>query len=743
MSSLSSSVTEFRFGPFEFRAQLGELKKAGTRLKLQPQPARLLLLLVSNPGEIVNREQIHQFVWGADVTVDYDLGVNRCIRQIRSALLDDPDSPRYIRTIPRLGYCFIAPVELIVRESASSSLPLPAQVERSAGETPGKSFGSIEFPPRPESATTAFPSNPARRLVRQLQAVVFLLASGLVAIGISQYWLRPSPIPSIESYSQLTTDSYQKVVQTGDLARPISTDGSRVYFSVLTGAAKSAIAQVAEAGGETSLLPISLESPILLDLSKPRSELLLASGTGIGELPLWIQPLPTGSARPVLDLSAQGASWSPDGMQIVYASTNRLYLASGSGMNSKLLATFDATRGQRAYWPRWSPDGKCIRFSLYDSTRHASSLWEIDANGRLPRRLLPDWHANPDICCGTWTPDSRYYVFVSSAGDRSDLWAFATRAGGLSAKLWPPAKPSQLTAGPFSYSAPTFSSDGTKLFTIGSAARGELVRYDAASGHLVPLTPEIPARQADFSRDGKWIAFVSFDGTLWCAKSDPTERRQLSFPPLRTASPRWSPDRASVAFFGRSPNESNAIYVVTPNGGLPRKIVSEKNHDDKDPDWSADGSELVFSDTSADESSVIKILNLQSGRVSRLAAPFPLRSPRWSPDGRYISALTTDLRRLMLYDFATRTWTQLADFRMGYPNWSHNSQYLYVVNLSRRSSVCRVRVSDHAVEPVLDMTGRNQYWTGDAWLGLTPADTPLLSRDISIQQIFALHWINR
>ncbi len=742
MSSFSSSTSEFRFGPFEFSAQLGELRKAGTRLKLQPQPARLLLLLVSSRGEIVNREQIQQFVWGADVTVDYDLGVNRCIRQIRSALLDDAESPRYIRTIPRLGYCFIAPVDLIVREPASSSLPIPTEAESSVGKTPVRPIDSIEFPAQPASANSVFPKN-AARLVLQLQAIVFLLAVALVAIGISQYLLRPSLIPSIESYSQLTTDSYQKVIQTGDLARPISTDGSRVYFSVLTGAARSAIAQVAEAGGETSLLPISLESPILLDLFKPRSELLLASGTGMGELPLWIQPLPSGSAHSISDLSAQGGSWSPDGTQMVYASTNRLYLASGSGMNSKLLATFDARRGQRAYWPRWSPDGKCIRFSLYDSTRHASSLWEIDANGRLPRRLLPDWNANPDICCGTWTPDSRYYVFVCSVGDRSDLWALATRAGDLMAKWRPPVKPSQLTAGPYSYSGPTFSSDGKKLFTIGSAPRGELVRYDSASGHLLPLTPEIPARQADFSRDGKWIAFVSLDGTLWCAKSDATVRRQLSFPPLRTALPRWSPDRTSVAFFGRSSNESDAIYLVTAYGGLPRKLVSEKNHDEKDPDWSADGRQLVFSDTSADGSSLIKILNLQSGRVSRLASPFALRSPRWSPDGRYISALTRDLRRLMLYDFATRTWTQLADFRMGYPNWSHNSQYLYVVNLSQGSTVCRVRVSDHAVEPVLNMADRNQYWTGDAWLGLTPEDSPLLSRDISIQQLFVLHWTNR
>ena len=150
-----------------------------------------------------------------------------------------------------------------------------------------------------------------------------------------------------------------------------------------------------------------------------------------------------------------------------------------------------------------------------------------------------------------------------------------------------------------------------------------------------------------------------------------------------------------------------------------------------------------YSQLTTDNSSVIKILDVASGRVSPLPASFAVRSPRWSPDGRYISALTMDLRGLMLYDLATQTWTQLANFRMGYPNWSHDSRYIYVVKLWQGSSVCRIRVSDHAVEPVLDMSGRNQYWTEDAWLGLTPEDTPLLSRNISIQQIFALHWTNR
>ncbi len=103
----------FRFGSFEFDANRGELRKGGTLLKLQPQAARLLLLLISNPGQMVSREEIQRSVWGEDIAVDYDLGINRCVRQIRSVLLDNPDSPRFIKTIPRQGYIFLCPVERI------------------------------------------------------------------------------------------------------------------------------------------------------------------------------------------------------------------------------------------------------------------------------------------------------------------------------------------------------------------------------------------------------------------------------------------------------------------------------------------------------------------------------------------------------------------------------------------------------------------------------------------------------
>jgi len=100
-----------RFGPFEFDPLKGDLLKEGHRQKLQPQPAKVLSLLVSRPGELVLREELEKAVWGGDTFVDFERGLNFAIRQVRAALGDDSESPKYVETFPRRGYRFIAEVD--------------------------------------------------------------------------------------------------------------------------------------------------------------------------------------------------------------------------------------------------------------------------------------------------------------------------------------------------------------------------------------------------------------------------------------------------------------------------------------------------------------------------------------------------------------------------------------------------------------------------------------------------------
>ncbi len=113
MQRLSPKVRVFRFGPFELDIATPELRRAGMPVQIAPQPLRVLSLLASRGGEAVSREQIRHEIWGDDIHVDFELGLNYCLNRIRNALGENACAPRYIETLPRRGYRFIAPLECV------------------------------------------------------------------------------------------------------------------------------------------------------------------------------------------------------------------------------------------------------------------------------------------------------------------------------------------------------------------------------------------------------------------------------------------------------------------------------------------------------------------------------------------------------------------------------------------------------------------------------------------------------
>src|SRR6516165_11166417 len=126
MASTTALGRILRFGAFELNVATGELRKFGLRVRLRPQAAKVLVLLAVSHAETVTREQLKQEIWGSTFAVDFDHGLNLCIRQIRAALNDDPDKPRYIETVPRCGYRFIARVEEV-------AIPLPGAQDPDVG----------------------------------------------------------------------------------------------------------------------------------------------------------------------------------------------------------------------------------------------------------------------------------------------------------------------------------------------------------------------------------------------------------------------------------------------------------------------------------------------------------------------------------------------------------------------------------------------------------------------------------
>src|SRR5438067_427818 len=109
MGAPAPNTSFLRFGIFELDLQTGELRKGGRKIRLRPQAARVLAVLAAHAGQLVSREQLKDEIWGQETFVDFEHGLNLCIGEIRSALSDDAETPRYIETLPRRGYRFMMP----------------------------------------------------------------------------------------------------------------------------------------------------------------------------------------------------------------------------------------------------------------------------------------------------------------------------------------------------------------------------------------------------------------------------------------------------------------------------------------------------------------------------------------------------------------------------------------------------------------------------------------------------------
>jgi len=166
MPSQQSTQPIRRFGPFSLDPETGEIARNGMRVRLQPQPARILILLTESPGRLVTRDEIRDHIWGATTVTDVDQSINFAVRQIRSVLRDGAAKPRYVETIAKRGYRFISPVsESSTRENTASlqpaiqpATPLIAELATQPQPTilPAPDDSSILIPPRRPRTQAAF-----------------------------------------------------------------------------------------------------------------------------------------------------------------------------------------------------------------------------------------------------------------------------------------------------------------------------------------------------------------------------------------------------------------------------------------------------------------------------------------------------------------------------------------------------------------------------------------------------------
>jgi Tol biopolymer transport system component len=210
--------------------------------------------------------------------------------------------------------------------------------------------------------------------------------------------------------------------------------------------------------------------------------------------------------------------------------------------------------------------------------------------------------------------------------------------------------------------------------------------------------------------------------------------------------PRWSPDGRSIAFSGRNPGGVWKVLVVPSEGGNPEPVIpGEENQ--LDPTWSPDGNSIAFGwladVTRNSDRNALFIFDSKTRQSTELPDSVHLYSPRWSPDGRYILALGSNTNKLVVFDLTARKWTELANVPAAYPNWSEDSKCIYFSgNYEQSLPFYRVCLADRKLERIMNISdyGRLAIGRFGSWSGLGPGDVPLILRDISVQEVYALEW---
>lgn len=535
----------------------------------------------------------------------------------------------------------------------------------------------------------------------------------------------PVTAPTVISVVQLTHDGVGK---TGLLS-----DDANLYVTEWP-AAGHIVAKFSLQGVERSLIPSAFSNLKALDISPDRSSLLVAPLQGSGEREFWSLPVKTGSPHRLGELTGRDAAWSADGQQVAFSKGPVLYVAPTTGDGAHAIYTADGS----VFAPYFSHEGKRVRFTISAPGSNSTAIWEVGVDGSNPHPLLDGWQHASKACCGRWTTDGRYYIFQVTETyplALTTLWALSD--GGVDKP-----SPMQLTSGPISFANAAVARDNKQMWAIGVQPTTEVVKYDPKQKKFISMLPGVSATDMEFSSDGKWVTYITVpDRTLWTSRADGSECRQLTSVPNLAALPHWSPDGNQIAYVSLQPGKPWRISIVSRQGGTPQDVLDE-SQGQNDANWSADGSRIMFGHLTSDATN-ISVVDLKTHAVTTIPGSQGLFSPRWSPDGRYIAALTTNFTTVKLFDYSTQKWSDWITDAAGavsYPVWSADSKYLYFDDsVTAEESIRRVKVGSTAPELVFNVEGLDRFLGPfGPWSGRTPDGSSMFVQDRSTQEVYQL-----
>ena len=752
-------VRNITFGTFEVDPQAGELWRAGSRVRLAGQPFKILLILLERPGEVVTREDLLTRVWGPNTNIDFEQGISGAVKKIREALRDSADHPRFIETLPKRGYRFIAPTAFVAKPAEGrlgdpplatedlSQFNLPAVLPEASLTVPQEkmrdtSEGRIAVSPADSVRSRGLNGSAARLtlvpstgLPRWSTREKWFMALSAVLLTLLFIQARRPVAPKTVQPYRVTQVTHYVPLSVGapnvESFLTLATDGDRILTSVLVdGRSRLAAISTGTGGVQRISMPDEISTGILADISRDGSKLLVRSNSSsASEQPLWIVPSSGGSGQRVGDVLAHDATWMPDGSSVLYASENELRIIHQDGP-STLYAKLDG----RAFWLRWSPDGKLLRFTLMNPITHATSLWEMDSQDRKPRPIKELAAAHSNACCGVWTADGLKYVF--QAGD--NLWELAGAHG--------KARLSQLTNGPLRFLSPVAARSGSRIYFMGLETPTGLEELDAKHHTFEPAPSFLAdANRVEYSRHGKWVAWTDIYGTLWRARAvDGSDKIRLTSEGTEVFLAHWSPDGKWLAIMARDHGGLWQTYLVNSAGGSPEALLKETRNI-ADPTWSPEGKKLAFGrepDLMGKESGPrnLQILDIATHQITMIPGSDGLFSPRWSPNGRWIAALTLDQRALMLYDVKSQRWKQLALTSAADPVWDADGTAVYIHAFQQEGEpILRVDAQNGSVRAVASL---KSFHNGEAvnyfFSGMTPSNEPLVRPGIGTGSLYSL-----